>query len=528
MPAFLTLDSVSAQTPEHQNLFSNLTFSLGAERIGLVGRTGSGKSTLIRIIVGEAEPAVGTVLRSGTIGILEQEWPEDMTLAQALNVAGDLVVLQRVLSGHGSTEDFDHVDWTLEPRVEAALVDVGLPGLSLERLIGSLSGGERTRVGIARLLIEAPDLLLLDEPTNNLDAAGRVAIQSLVRNWRGGVLIASHDRELLEMMDRIIELTPVDVRIVGGGWTTFAALRKAERDKAATELERSNAALRETRQAVQRQREAKARRDKAGRAFAAKGSEPKVLLDAKAERAENSGGRATRVGRRQVSEAAAKAEEARAKVEVLTPLIISLPPSGLPSGARVLTLEDVTVNVGERQLGPWTFDLRGPSGIALIGPNGSGKTTLLRVAAGALAPASGMVHRAKGRIAMLDQHVGLLDRDLSILVNFRRLNPSLSEQDAYAACARFAFRNREAQQLVGTLSGGERLRAGLACTLAGACPPWLLILDEPTNHLDIESVELLEEALCKFDGALMVVSHDPAFVKAVGIEWEFSVERSRQ
>ena len=343
-------DSVSAQTPEHQTLFSDLTFSLGAERIGLVGRNGSGKSTLIRIIAGEAEPATGTVQRSGTIGILTQEWPEDLALAQALGVAEDLMALQRVLFGNGSAEDFDCADWTLEPRVEAALADVGLPGMSVERLIGSLSGGERTRVGIARLLIQAPDLLLLDEPTNNLDAAGRVAIHSLIRNWRGAVLIASHDRELLEMMDRIVELTSVDVRIVGGGWSTFAPLREAEREKAATELERSNAALRASQRAVQRQREAKAHRDKAGRVFAAKGSEPKILLNALAERAENSGGRARRVGERQVSEAAAKAEEARAKIEVLTPLTISFPPSGLSSGAQVLTLEAVTVDVGERQL----------------------------------------------------------------------------------------------------------------------------------------------------------------------------------
>ena len=528
MSAFLTLDSVSAQTPDHQTLFRDLTFSLGAERIGLVGRNGSGKSTLLRIIAGEAEPAGGTVLRSGTIGILAQDWPADLTLAQALGIAERLAVLLRILSGKGSADDFDCADWTLEPRVETALADVRLPGLSLERLIGSLSGGEQTRVAIARLLIQPPDLLLLDEPTNNLDAAGRAAIRSLIRNWRGGVLIASHDRELLEIMDRIVELTPVGVRIVGGGWSTFTALREAERENAAAELERSDAALRETQRTVQRQREAKERRDKAGRAFAAKGSEPRILLGAQAERAENTGARTSRVGERQVSEAAAKAEEARTKVEILTPLTISLPPSGVPSGAQVLTLKDVTVDVGDRQLGPWTFDLRGPSRIALTGPNGSGKTTLLRVATGSLAPTSGAVRRAEGRIVTLDQHVGLLDRDLSILANFQRLNPSLNAQDAYAACARFAFRNRDARQPVGTLSGGERLRAGLACTLAGACPPWLLILDEPTNHLDIESVELLEEALCKFDGALMVVSHDPTFVKAVGIEREFSVERSRQ
>jgi ATPase subunit of ABC transporter with duplicated ATPase domains len=215
--------------------------------------------------------------------------------------------------------------------------------------------------------VEASDLLLLDEPTNNLDAPGRVVIHSLIRNWRGGVLVASHDREILETMDRIVEVSPVGVRIVGGGWSVFAALRDAERDRAANELERSNTALREAQRAVQREREAKERRDKAGRAFAANGSEPKIILGAKAERAEDSSGRARRLGERQVSEAAANADEARARVEVLTPLAIALPPSGLPSAAHVLALERVTVDVGQRQLGPWTFELRGPKRMAVTG-----------------------------------------------------------------------------------------------------------------------------------------------------------------
>jgi ATPase subunit of ABC transporter with duplicated ATPase domains len=318
MSAFLTLDSISAQTPEHQVLFSDLTLSIGAERVGLVGRNGSGKSTLIRIIAGMAEPAAGAVQRMGAIAVLAQDWPEDPTLARALGVAEGMAVLQRIFSGEGSARDFDVADWTLESGVDAALAEVGLARTGLDRTIGSLSGGERTRVGVARLLVEASDLLLLDEPTNNLDAPGRGVIHSLIRNWRGGVLVASHDRELLETMDRIVEVNPVGVRIVGGGWSVFAALRDAERDRAADDLDRSSAALREAQRAVQRQREAKERRDKTGRAFAAKGSEPKIILGAKAERAEDSGGRARRLGERQVSEAAAKAEEARARVEVLT------------------------------------------------------------------------------------------------------------------------------------------------------------------------------------------------------------------
>lgn len=524
---FLTLDSISAATPERHTLFSGLSLSVGSERIGLVGRNGSGKSTLLCIAAGTMEPGAGAVVRSGSIGMLAQEWPDRLSIAQALGVTEALATLSRVLSGEGAPEDFDIADWGLESRIAAALAEAGLPDLALDREMGSLSGGERTRTGIARLALERPDLLLLDEPTNNLDAAGRAAILGLIRNWRGGVLVASHDRDLLEHMDRIVELTPVGVRITGGGWSAFASLREAERNRATRELERSEAALRETRREAQHQREAGERRDKAGRAFAAKGSEPKIVLGAQASRAQNSGGRARRLADRLVGVAAAQAETARARVEVLTPLMITLPPTGLPSGARLLTLDRLTVQAGAHQFGPWTLEVRGPERIAVTGPNGAGKTTFLKAAAGSITPAGGRIHRADGRIAMLDQHVGMLDRNASVLANFRRLNPSLSEQEAHAACARFAFRNRDALHHIGDLSGGERIRAGLACTLAGERPPWLLILDEPTNHLDIESVELLEEALREFDGALLVVSHDQHFLEAIGVAQRFGVVRQK-
>lgn len=523
MSAFLTLDSLSAATPDRRTLFDNLTFTVGAERVGLVGRNGAGKSTLLRIVAGECDPLAGTITRMGSIGMLAQDWPATMTVAEALGVADRLAVLEHIIAGNGHEADFAAADWTLEGRIADAFVRIGLPPIETRRTMGSLSGGERMRVGMARLSIEAPDLLILDEPTNNLDAGGRAGVMALIREWRGGVLVASHDRMLLEQMDRIVELTPVGVHVFGGNWSAFAEAREAERALARSELERRDADLRATRRAMQDQREAKARRDKAGRAFAASGSAPKILLGAQAQRAENSAGRARRIADRLVDEAAGKADDARARVEILTPLTIALPPSGVPSHADLLTLEDVTVAAGARMLGPWTLRVRGPERIAVSGPNGAGKTSLLGVATGTVSPSAGRVSRAEGRLAFLDQHVSLLAPCQSILANFRRLNPSLDEQDAHAACARFAFRNRDALQLAGSLSGGERLRAALACVLAGERPPWLLLLDEPTNHLDIESVEILEQALGDYDGGLVVVSHDKAFLEAIGIDRTFAL-----
>ena len=163
--------------------------------------------------------------------------------------------------------------------------------LPLHRPIASLSGGERTRVALARLLIEAPDLLLLDEPTNNLDADGRQAVAQLLERWQGGVLVASHDRALLERVDRIVELTPIGISVFGGAWSAFAEAREAARARAEADLDRASDALRNTERALQKAREKKARRDKAGRAWRAKGIEDKMFMDREKERAENSAAR---------------------------------------------------------------------------------------------------------------------------------------------------------------------------------------------------------------------------------------------
>jgi ATPase subunit of ABC transporter with duplicated ATPase domains len=521
MTAFLTLDSISLATPDGRPLFDRLTLALGRERTGIVGRNGCGKSTLLRAIAGEIEPASGSVQRAGSIGVLAQSADDSLTVAEALGVAHDLARLRRLGSGDGSLDDATNADWTLQTRLDAALVETGLPALPPDRRLASLSGGERTRVALARLLIETPDVLLLDEPTNNLDADGREAVAQLLERWRGGVVVASHDRALLERVDRIVELTSVGITVFGGAWSAFAEARDAARRRAEADLDRASDALRNTRRAVQKAREKKARRDKAGRAWRAKGIEDKMFMDAEKQRAENSGSRERHVADRLIDGRTEALEEARARVEVLTPLSIDLPSTGLPGSRELVAFKNVVMAHGARRLfGPLSFEVRGPQRIAIGGINGSGKTTLLRLITGHIEPTAGDISRPTDRIAVLDQHVGLLNPAASILDNLRRLNPDLSDNEARAALARFAFRNKAALQIAGTLSGGERLRAGLACVFARPRPPLLLLLDEPTNHLDLTSIEVLETALSGFDGAVIAVSHDRAFLQAIGVERE--------
>jgi len=519
--SFVTLDAVSAATPDGRPLFENLNLSIGAERIGLVGRNGAGKSTLLALIAGARAPLAGTVARAGTIATLDQS-PDiscEARLVDLLGVGPDWDRLARIERGEGDETDLSEADWDLPARLDQALADVGLAGLDPERPAAALSGGQATRAGLARLLIARPDVLLLDEPTNNLDAEAKAIVAKVLSRWRGGAVVVSHDRSLLRGMDRIVELSSLGARSYGGGWDLYAERKAEEAGAAQRDLDHAEKEVRRVAREAQVARERKDRRDAAGKRFADRGGTPKIVLGAMAERAENSGAREGKLADKLAAEAAQAKVSAEARVERARTLGFDLPSSGLPEGRTVLTFDEVGFAWpdGTRVIDGLSLRIAGPERVAVSGPNGTGKTTLIRLATGDLSPTSGAV-KLSVPVALLDQRAALLADDQTILENFRRLNPAATQNDAHAALARFLFRNTAAHQVAGTLSGGERLRAALACVLSAAAPPQLLILDEPTNHLDLASIEAVEVALSGYDGALLVVSHDADFLEAIGID----------
>ncbi len=518
MPSIVCSD-LSFSTPDGRQLFSSLDLAFGPGRTGLIGRNGVGKSTLLHIIAGRLNPQTGSVAVNGTMAVFDQTVQVDpaATVADLFGVGTQLALIRRASAGEATVEELADIDWTLEARMEAALARMGL-GAMPQTPLHTLSGGQRTRAGLAALLFSDADFLLMDEPTNNLDRDGRRALHDMLAGWRKGALVVSHDRELLELMDEIVELTSLGATRYGGNWSHYQERKALELAAARHDLDLAEKKAAEAARAAQIAAERKARKDSGGRKKAAKGDMPRILLGGMKERAENSGGAGARLADARQAEAHEAVSAARGRVEVLQKLSVSVPSTGLAAGRTMLRLDHVTAGYepGCPVLDDLSLAVTGPERIAVTGPNGSGKTTLLDVIAGRLAPFSGAVQVATD-MAMLDQRASLLDPALSVRDNFRKLNPGSTENACRAALARFKFRADAALQQVAELSGGELLRAALACVLGGSKPPPLLILDEPTNHLDLDSIAAIEAGLQAYDGALLVVSHDEAFLEALDI-----------
>ncbi|GGA91717.1 ABC transporter [Brucella endophytica] len=521
MTALLTLQDISCTTADGRLLFHSVNLSVTAGRIGLVGRNGVGKTTLLRIISGALSPTSGTVSINGKIGVVRQNTGTDSheTLADVFGIRPGLDILARIESGSASDGDLAEADWLLPQRFAQALQKFGLAELDPSVPVSSLSGGQQTRAALAALLFHEPDLILLDEPTNNLDRDGRETVLALLSGWRGAALVVSHDRELLRAMDAIAELSQDGLHLYGGNWDFYREQKAREREGAARDLLLAQREAKAVQHKAQAAAERQARSDARGRKSRVDAGMSKLLLDAREDRAQKTGGRGSALASRQAAEAEEQLRAAEAKVERVTPLRFEVAGASAPSGKVLLSMENVSG--GPVPDGPvirdFSLKIVGPERIAVTGRNGAGKTSLLRLITGELQPVAGKVGRY-ARTVMFDQQMSLMDRAATLHANFRRLNPGANDNDAHAALARFSFRGASASRLAGTLSGGELLRAALACVLDGTQKPELFILDEPTNHLDLDSVEALEAALNDYDGALLVVSHDRAFLDAIGVE----------
>ncbi|MCX2726848.1 ABC-F family ATP-binding cassette domain-containing protein [Thermomicrobium sp. 4228-Ro] len=497
----LTVEDVAKSYGAH-TLFTGVRFQvLERERVGLVGPNGAGKSTLLRIIAGEETPDDGRIVlqRGLRLGYVPQEGsvPPGCTVLEAALEAcapvraleGQLLALAEQLAAARNPEEqaqllaaYERVSlrfeaaggYDLEVRARQVLAGIGFGEEQLARPVEQLSGGQRTRLALARALLADPDLLLLDEPTNHLDLAALDWLETFLQRWRGAVLVVSHDRYFLDQVtSRTLELAFGRLEEYPGNYSRYLELR-AERFA-------ERLAAYEAQQAYIRKEEAFIQRYRAG------------------QRAREARGRATKLARLERLERPREAERLQLTLR-----------ASRSSSRTVLTTTPLTIGYPGRPLfrTPELAVQRGDR-IAIVGPNGVGKSTLLRTLVGELPPLEGSLRYGNNvKPAYLEQEPRL-DEERTVLETLMRRH-LFSEAEARRFAAHFLFEGDDVFKPVGALSGGERRRLALALlTLERAD---LLLLDEPTNHLDLPSREALETVLDDFAGTIVFVSHDRYFI----------------
>jgi ATP-binding cassette subfamily F protein 3 len=532
------------------------------EHVGLIGPNGAGKSTLLRCIIGLEAPDRGTITLSPpglSLGYVPQSFAdmlgersvaEVLAGAQAEYVAAEAALSRagEALSSAGDMQaalaDYEAAlaqfealgGYEREHRATAVLAGLGLGELDLSTAAKTLSGGQKTRLGLATLLLRSPDLLLLDEPTNHLDVTALEWLEGFVRGYGGSVLIVSHDREFLDQTaTRILYLDPVShtVKSYSGNYSDFADAREHERELHAEAWKKQQEYVERVETDIARLK---------GQALSVElsttPSQPTIRRYAK-KVAKKARSRERKLERYLDSDERVEKPKSRWGMK----LDFGPPPAG---GRAVLRVEDVAFSyspasaspAGENQeprtknqdgaagsrlsvlgsanaagllLNDVSFDVAYGERVALVGPNGAGKTTLLRLLAGQLTPARGVVRLgANVRLGVMAQEQETLDLDATVLQSVRDAR-AMSETEARNFLHFFLFGGDSVFRPVGACSLGERSRLQLALLVLRGCN--LLLLDEPLNHLDIEGREHFEQALDAFEGTVIAVAHDRAFLR---------------
>lgn len=522
----LSLQQLSYTHPNKDLLFENINLHINfQEKIALIGQNGIGKSTLLRLIAAELSPTSGTLQLDTTAYYIPQITGQfnELTIAEALHIDKKLNALHEILGGNASEENFSSLedDWTLEERCKEAFEQWNLPEIQLTQKMGTLSGGQKAKVLLAGIQIHQSQLILLDEPSNHLDLESKMLLYQWIRSTKKTLLIVSHDRTLLNLLDDMAEMTPKGIKRYGGNYDFYVTQKEIERNAIQQDIHHKEKTIKIAKEKERETLERQNRLNNRGQKKQEKAGVARIMMNTLRNTAEKSTAKIKGVHQEKIGDIKSDLKDLRSSQSMLDEIKIDLGNSSFPQGKSMLKAESINFTYHSQQLWSNNMDLHisGGDRIALQGENGSGKTTLVKLLLNQLTPTQGKIERQVFKAVYLDQEYTIISPHLSVYEQTQEFNVhALAEHDIKTRLNRFLFGKDDWDKPCILLSGGEKMRLILCCLTIRQQSPDLIILDEPTNNLDIQNILILTKAIRDYSGALLVISHDAVFLREIGIQ----------
>ncbi|WP_294283647.1 ABC-F family ATP-binding cassette domain-containing protein [uncultured Chryseobacterium sp.] len=522
------LHHISFGFPAGDLLFNSIDLTIPSNsKSALVGSNGTGKSTLLKIMAKEIEPQEGNITVQGGLFYVPQMFGsfDDLSVAQCLQIDQKLDALQKITAGEVNEVYFETLndDWDIEERSRKALQYWRLGNLDVNQKLGSLSGGQKTKVFLAGMMIHEPEVILVDEPTNHLDLEGRNLLYDFIGKTKSTVVMVSHDRALLNLADTIFELSNQGISTYGGNYDFYAGQKEAEDEALQNDIHSKERALKKAREKERETLERKQKLDARGKGKQEKSGVARIMMNTMRNRAENNSSRLKAIHAEKIEGISGELRELRSSVRNADEMKVNFNNSGLHSRKILISAEEINYAYHENNL--WkenlSLEIRSGDRIAIKGFNGSGKTTLIKLLLGNLQPSNGKISRADFQWIYIDQEYSLIDKTMTVYKFARQFNDrALPESEIKTLLARFLFGKGTWDKKCGVLSGGERLRLMLCGLSISQKARDLIILDEPTNNLDLQNVEILTDSIKDYQGTLLVISHDAVFLEEIGVRRE--------
>lgn len=451
-----------------------------------------------------------------------------LTISQALKIEHRLNALKEILNGNVTEENYTLLDddWTIEDRCNDALQHWQLTDLDLSQKMETLSGGQKTKIFLAGISIHQPELVLLDEPSNHLDVSGRQLLYDFIQSTKNTLIVVSHDRKLLNLLDTVCELSKHGIKVYGGNYDFYKEQKQIEIKALNQDIQSKEKALRKAKEKERETIERQQKLDSRGKGKQEKAGVARIMMNTLRNNAENSTSKLKSVHTEKIGGISQELQDLRFASPGIDKMKFGFDNSALHKGKILFTATNINFRYGNEFL--WkkdlNFQITSSERIALRGTNGSGKTTLIRLILGNIEPQTGTIYRADSKSIYIDQDYSLLDNKLKVYGQAQQFNSSaLQEHEIKIRLNRFLFTKEDWDKPCSTLSGGERMRLLLCCLTINSKSPDIIILDEPTNNLDIQNVEILTAAINEYQGTLVVVSHDETFLDQINIEQTFEL-----